>query len=394
MRREDGTLLLEGYAAREGVLRYVMPDGTIRRELVTRDTLLDSASTLARAPLTMRHPREDVTPDNVQTYGVGDVDGEVVVHDDGFTRVKMAVRRADAIQAVQTKQLEELSPGYKVRLDETPGTHPVDGPYDAVQVERVYNHLALVERARGGPSVRVRADSAVLAEPIDPAHPRRRGERGDTAPSTTRGGKVNPHLSALLLALGVTARVDSDDAGLALASERATALKQRADKLDATEAELTKLRSDMSDLEKEKEDMEKERDEAKAKADAAETKLGKLEADLKAKADAAELERLTALAGKLQIKADGLDRDGLRSAIAAKQLGADLPEGRSDAYVDALIDLAARDADKGRLDGGSGWAPTPTDTNNTGARSDAAEAQKRRDGFDRWSDAFTSGGDK
>jgi hypothetical protein len=56
--RADGTLLVDGWAAREGVLEYRTADG-IRRELVTDAVLRRAAPGLARAPVTLEHPDPD-----------------------------------------------------------------------------------------------------------------------------------------------------------------------------------------------------------------------------------------------------------------------------------------------------------------------------------------------
>jgi len=73
------------------------------------------------------------------------------------------VTDASAVTAIQTGT-RELSPGYSVDLDTTPGSWSGQ-KYDAIQVKRRYNHLALVDRARGGRQARLdslRADGALV----------------------------------------------------------------------------------------------------------------------------------------------------------------------------------------------------------------------------------------
>lgn len=179
-RTTEGYLLIEGRAARPGVLTYRNADGSTTRELVLPEELhrTDSLATLARKPVTVEHPSVPVGPDNVRELGVGDVDGEVAVEEEGgFVRVKLVVSRRDGIDAIDSDGIRELSPGYDCRIDATPGTHPTYGAYDQIQRDRRYNHLALTERARGGPEIRFRVDGAsVQVDPFPiedrPMHPK------------------------------------------------------------------------------------------------------------------------------------------------------------------------------------------------------------------------------
>jgi hypothetical protein len=198
VRESDGARLYEGIVAREGVLLYRRADGSTFRELVTLDTLRSMAGGLPRGPLTLEHPDEFVSPDNVGRYGVGDVDGELLIEENAqgaFARVKVAVRRRDAQTAIDGGKVE-LSPGYDVDVDETPGTHPVYGPYDGVQVARRVNHLAIVDRARGGPTVALRVDSGD-AESIAPPSP---GASMDPAALKALAEALAPMLAPLLIA--------------------------------------------------------------------------------------------------------------------------------------------------------------------------------------------------
>jgi hypothetical protein len=186
-----GELFVVGLACRPGVLLYRNADGTTRRELVSAAVLHDAASlqTLGRAPLTLQHPDEDVTPANVGTLQVGDVGDEVTVLDDGYVQVKIAVRRQDAIGAVHGGT-HQLSCGYDAAYDPTPGVDPVYGPYEGRQTARFYNHLAIVDEGRAGPACRLRTDAA---------------EQVGTAPLPTPGVPMDPKLLALLAMAGIAA---------------------------------------------------------------------------------------------------------------------------------------------------------------------------------------------
>lgn len=293
--RADGVTLYEGIAAREGILVYRRADGSTFRELVTLDALRSMAGGLPRGPITLEHPPEFVTPDNVARYGVGDVDGEMVIEEDkqgAFARVKIAVRRRDALDAVAAGK-QELSPGYDVEVDPTPGVDPRFGAYDSRQLSRAVNHLAIVDRARGGPTVALRIDSA---------------DAESVAPSPPPGASMDPAaLKALIAEIvnGVLAGIAEQKAKGEAAEAAAEAAAMDAAKAAAAAAP-----------DPEKAAME-------AKMDAMQKKL-----------DAIEGAKLDAVAKRHAVKVDGLDLPAKRAAIASKIAGRKL-----DAADPAIVGL-------------------------------------------------------
>lgn len=212
-RWHGNVLLAQGYAARPGVYEYRNVDGTITRELIRPETLVRSVAGLARCPVTLDHPDEDVTSANHDSLNVGDVDGEVEIQDDGYVRVKIAVRRKDAQQAVTNGTQRELSPGYVAKIDKTPGRHPEYGDYDAEQVDRTYNHLAIVKDARGGPRIAIRTDAS-WAEAVHTL-------RGDTARQQESKTMINQKLLDACVRAGIDVRrIDSDDVAVQLLEAR------------------------------------------------------------------------------------------------------------------------------------------------------------------------------
>lgn len=339
-RKKDGSILAEGIAVREGILEYQRADGSIRRELVTREALLDTARTLGRAPMTLGHPKKDggfVRSDNAQDLITGDVDGETVVEEDaqgGFVRVKVAIRRKDAVEAFD-RGIRDLSCGYEVGLDETPGVHPKYGRYDARQVSRDGNHLAQVKAGRSsGSFLRADSDDAVAVGgwtlPQPPAAPRR----------TDREDRMDPKLAALLTKIGVQ-RLDTEGAAL---DEALALINARSDAKSYSEDEFEAAKKESYDkgFEAGKKDMEGEAEKEKGRADALQTQVDQYTADEKTRADAKLLEELQADAKALGIKHDGLDLAGLRNALAASR-GLDL-EGRSDSEIDGILAVARADA--------------------------------------------------
>lgn len=157
---DNGFLRIDGVAAHVGILEYMDDDGSIIREFVPEETLFEPASlaSLAGAPVTLQHPPEMVSPSNYSKYSQGSVNGSPSRTDDNLD-VSMSVIGNDALHAVESG-VNELSPGYSVDIDETPGEWNGQ-PYDRVQRNRRYNHLAIVDDARGGSICSLRFDGIV-----------------------------------------------------------------------------------------------------------------------------------------------------------------------------------------------------------------------------------------
>ena len=315
--REDGTLLMSGRVAKPGILVYRLNDGTTIRELVLPEELhrADSLGTLGRAAVTLEHPDEMVTPDTVGDVGVGDVDGEVVVEEEGgFVTVKLAVRRRDAIDAVMAGK-QELSLGYLVSVEKTSGTHEVFGRFDAIQRDRRYNHLAIVDRARAGPSVRLRTDGAAVHVPDPP------------------GGQVNPLLIALLTSLGVQ-RFDDDDA----------ALKDARTKLDAflkASVDLTELQGKHAELTTANETLTAANETLTGEKAALTAQVEGFAAEATVKQDAADRVDLDKLSKHFKLDAvEDEKNDALRRRIAGKALNAEIKEDADDNYLRGIVNTA------------------------------------------------------
>lgn len=365
----EGYIIADGIFARPGVLEYRRADGSVRRELVRAETLAEALDSITRKPVTLGHPsREDrpVGPHNVQRLSVGDVDGAAETLPDGSSKVSLAVRADEAIQAVRRGQ-RELSPGYQVALDPTPGVHPEYGAYDAEQIRRRYDHLAIVQRARGGHSVRLRADEAEIADP---------------PPMTSTRRPIM--LLVLAQLLGLSYNADTADEKVVEGCTKAIGdLKVKADRVDALEAE---------------------RDAATARADAAEeAKVAAEAAATQARADAEDLsgriqwhqERtvLEQRADEYGVPSEGRDEmtnAALRRAVVAKAKGSDLRADASDAYIEAAFDLLPPKGQGTRGDGldhfrvikGPRHAPPEDDD---GKRSDK---RRRIDGTKAYNDVF------
>ena len=86
--------------------------------------------------------------------GLHGVIGEDVYFDTPYLRGNLKIYSESAKGLVKSGTKRELSPGYRFKLDPTPGTFNGEA-YDAIQREIRANHLALVEEGRTGPDVAV-----------------------------------------------------------------------------------------------------------------------------------------------------------------------------------------------------------------------------------------------
>jgi hypothetical protein len=144
--------------AKEGIYSYTDGD-TIWREYVPMSTLTDPTwlDSLRLAPVTLNHPQRPLTRDTARQFAVGAI-GETVVRVQSMIGSAITIWDGLAIDAARSTH-QEISLGYECDLNPTPGTWQGQ-QYDAIQITRRANHVALVDRGRHGPDVRVAMDSA------------------------------------------------------------------------------------------------------------------------------------------------------------------------------------------------------------------------------------------
>lgn len=152
----EGYLVDRPILTSTGIFEYANPDGSIRKELRLPEDVFDpeSLKSYKGRPIIITHDAGLVTKDNVQGNQIGtiltdgyrsgdDVRAEIIIHDtDGMKKAG----------------LKELSLGYNLDLDETPGEWNGQH-YDAIQRNIRINHLALVREARAGERARLNIDS-------------------------------------------------------------------------------------------------------------------------------------------------------------------------------------------------------------------------------------------
>jgi len=156
----EGFLQGDAPIARVGVMAYLMADGSILRELIGADQLFDQASmnTLKLKPVTNDHPHDrKITPENAFFKIIGST-GETITREDDFLLASMSIMEGDTLHDIEEGK-QELSPGYSAELVFAPGEFEGEA-FDAIQTNRIYNHVAIVDNARGGTEIRLQLDSA------------------------------------------------------------------------------------------------------------------------------------------------------------------------------------------------------------------------------------------
>ncbi len=162
-RTDDGMLLASATFARDGVLEYRRPDGSVRRELRMPETNQDPETlhSFGLAPVGIEHPPGLVTKDNAGNYRKG-ISLQNVRYTGsgkgGFVRGEVALFDSEAIALAESGEKVQLSAGYTCDVDDTPGEWRGQR-YDAVQRNVRVNHIALTTRGRAGPDVCLHLDS-------------------------------------------------------------------------------------------------------------------------------------------------------------------------------------------------------------------------------------------
>lgn len=157
---DEGYLLAYARVARTGVYDYAgselgRPDLPKVSVLRSADAVFDTASvaTLLDKPVTNDHPSVNVVADNWAQLAVGNVRDEAM-RDGEFLRVPLTIKSKSAVKAYQDGK-KELSPGYRAEITFADGVAPDGTPYQAIMTDLRYNHLALVDKARGGSHCRI-----------------------------------------------------------------------------------------------------------------------------------------------------------------------------------------------------------------------------------------------
>lgn len=152
---EEGYLIDHPIVTSCGIFEYTNPDGTIRRELRLPENVFaqKSLDSYEGKPIIITHDAGVVDKNNVDKETIGTILSKGYQDGDNV-RAKIVIHDTDEMRACG---LRELSLGYNLTLDETPGVWNGQ-PYDAIQKDIEINHLALVANARAGEKARLNID--------------------------------------------------------------------------------------------------------------------------------------------------------------------------------------------------------------------------------------------
>jgi uncharacterized protein len=260
----EGYLRAWASIARTGIQLYTDADGSVRREYrpETEVASPDSLASFAGKAITSEHPPVLLDADNTKDYQVG-FSGTEVVYDNGFVKAVMTITDQDTIERIMQGDAREVSAGYRVNYDPTPGVTDSGEHYDGIQKEILGNHIAVVRRGRAGPQVKLHLD------------------RQDAADPSLIPNNEDPSMTAKVNFDGAEFEV-SESVALAITKEREDAKMSYEDmkkKYDAMMSEASKMKEEMDAMEKE---LKGKMDAAEGRADALAEQVEELNTELAA----------------------------------------------------------------------------------------------------------------
>ena len=333
--------------ARVGVLEYQNPDGSKRRELRRPEQVfhVDSMASLEGAPVTDLHPPELVSPKNYRKYASGHVAEGSVRRDGDVLLADLVIQEGDLASAVLGGLRKDISCGYRLDLDPTPGVYEGQH-YDAEQLNVRQNHVAVGPPGwgRSGAGVSLRLDSAGDGLPPAPAEETKTMEKFERIDGVDYAVGTPPHTAAIVRrdAASAQAQAEREAQGKALA-------------------------------------------EAQARADAAEAQVKDAESRAR---ESVKLQR-QADKHKVAVREDMSDDDVRRAVIAKAHPSLDLTD-KEPAYLAAAFDLAldtlaTQGAASVRSDARPAGEKTPLEL--ARERADAATKAAHEAGRKSWKDA-------
>ena len=314
---------------RTGILVYRNADGTERKEYRPPEEAFkaDSLASLQGKPITIGHKAFVTSGNAAQVAPVGSVlsagrqDGNNIV--------------ADIVVYNLDTDSRELSCGYTLALDETPGITPDGQHYDAVQRNIVYNHLAIVPQGRAGVA-RLNMDGEQVIDEENPKEDKKMAEMTKVRLDSGIEYDCAPEVKVAIEKM----RKDSVEAKKGLDKLQA--------KFDALDAE----------LKKEQEGRKADAEKAKANFDAA----------IKAR-----VELLKVAEAHKVVNADSMTDTEIKTAVIKAVRGDAINlDGNSADYIEAAYDMAK--ADVKQHEDGMAEQRKATQTHDDGAQNnDAAD---------------------
>ena len=157
---DEGYLKVWCKAARVGTQLYTRGDGSQVREYRPEEEVSDpdSLASFGMKAVTLNHPKVLLDSKTTKLHQVGHA-GSHVRFSDGFVEVALVITDQEAIDSIERGDTQEVSAGYRVDYDPTPGVTPEGESYDGIQRNIKVNHIALVSRGRAGRNARLLLDS-------------------------------------------------------------------------------------------------------------------------------------------------------------------------------------------------------------------------------------------
>lgn len=320
-RTADGFLVADAKVARTGIQEYLgselgRPDMGVVRVFRPESSVFsqDVMHSYAYRPMTNDHPGVNVTADNWKDLAVGSTGGDVV-RDGEWVRVPLTLMDAAAIKDYEAGK-RELSMGYTAEIKFQDGVTPDGQQYDAVMGPARMNHLALVDKARGGTDLRI-------------------GDRGapesKSAAINDGGQNMDPKLQVVMVD-GISISVTDQGAQVINNLQKALA-DARNDMQNLKDDHAKVLATKDSDLAK-----------AQASLDDAKSKVltdAQIDALIAKRADL-----ITQAKSVHDADYSGKSESDIRKAAVLGRLGDAFPAARSgdDAYIAARFDILVEDA--------------------------------------------------
>lgn len=314
----EGFLVARAPVTSVGVFQYKNIDGSTRRELRLPEEVFaqESLDSLRMKPLTLYHHPEVapvLTPENIGDLQVGSV-GSNISTDSYRVYNDLLATKPEAIEAIETGAARGLSCGYTCDIEWTSGTW-LGMPYDCIQRNIRYNHVALVPAGRAGDDAKIRMDSAGVCElPKNYQNEKEQKMALQTIHLDGADFQAEPHVIA--------------------------ALDKSQKRCDALEKDLEKVRNDAAE---EKKTLEAKVSTLTAERDTLKERLDKADQELPGKINAAVTSRLD-LVGKamkagVEVRADMSDPE-IKKAVVLKQFPTARLDDKDEVYIAARFDCA------------------------------------------------------
>lgn len=373
---DEGYLVDHPIVTSCGIFEYVQKDGSVQRELRLPENVFDeeSLASYEGKPIIITHEAGRIDKDNVEEEQIGTIltrgykDGDNV-------RTKIVIHNTDALCC----GLRELSLGYNLSLDKTPGVWNGQS-YDAIQKDIRINHLALVANARAGEQARLNIDGKDEEETL-------KGGKVMAKPKKKRtdGADLTPEQVQEAIAAYIsnhqTGQVDAEESGVVVAEtdmatesannssdkDKVNMVKDRRDSrrdqegtpatTEEAQAVIAQQDEDIDTLlavieaMEAKQDFDEADDEVKGDEEG-EEKTDEEEKNPAGTMNADSIDRIVRTRVALARIGDSLHLDGLenmsildaKKAIIRKVKPKMRLDGKSKAYIEAAFDLAAEEA--------------------------------------------------